>query len=440
MEIVKANNTLLVNRKDYTAKYKVERFLAYFVLFFTFIMFNAEYLSPVLSAVKYLNDLCIVALFVLCLNRIIPTFKKLNALPVLYAIAIFILVCVVTSIINGVKITLFVWGFRNTFRGLAFLISVVCVFDNIDISKIFKAFFYIQILNFVLVVIQVINGARGDAVKGLFGSLNVNALGLFSAILISYFFVAYVKRKEGYLKFALTTLISFVTVAVSENKMGFVFVLVCLILALVFRGDGKRKVYLTLTVLAFGALGMALLYIIEPYAFSQLASISNMFKYLATTYEEGYKIPRLGGITWIINNFFGGNAVKTLFGMGLGNCDTSQFSIFQSEFYSVYGSYNYRWFTHQWIFVECGILGLISYTAIFASGLVCMLTGAFKKSAKGYYLIPVGITMVTYLIFSIFITPCLKTDMAYLSFFGFAVGLVALKPKAVVKKEEGQEE
>ena len=56
---------------------------------------------------------------------------------------------------------------------------------------------------------------------------------------------------------------------------------------------------------------------------------------------------------------------KRLFGLGLGNCDSSGFAFFTTPFYRRYGYLHYNWFSVAFMFLETGIIGLGCYVAFF---------------------------------------------------------------------------
>ncbi len=433
MAEIAVKRTILVKRKDLLARYKTERFLIFFVFFFTLIMENFALLSSSLSVVKFINDIAVICLFVLSINKVVPTFKKLKCMPILYAMIAFSLVSILSAIVNLVPINMFVWGARNTFRGMIFFIAIVCFLDGIDINKIYKYLFYFAIVNFVLVLFQYfVLGYAGDKIGGIFGLYNSTVLGVFNTILYSYFFVSYVKGKESFIKTLFVLLSAMIITALAEEKFGFLFCAVALIITLCIKGDWKRKIYLSLSVIFSIAIGLVILKLVFPFAFQRLTSIKDILFYSKATYEEGYKIPRLGGILYINENFFKGDILKLFFGFGFGNCDTSNFSLFQSNFYKLYGDYNYRWFSHQWVFMEGGLTGIICFVAIFITALVCILRRIKKDNNS--VLFCVGLILALYVIITIWLGSILKHDNGYLLYFALSIGLIALKPKAYVKK------
>ena len=180
-------------------------------------------------------------------------------------------------------------------------------------------------------------------------------------------------------------------------------------------------------------LGIYALYLISPESVDILIDFNTFVEYASASYDEGYMIPRIGAFEKINELFFKGDVLKILFGYGFGNCETSTFSIFQSAFYNQYGHYNYRWFTHQWIILEGGLVGLVSYVAIFVTMAICFMRKT--KSLTGFAKIfnISGIIMAIYCVVTVFYNATLKVDMCYIPYFAVAIGFVSLKKDKLVK-------
>ena len=132
--------------------------------------------------------------------------------------------------------------------------------------------------------------------------------------------------------------------------------------------------------------------------------------------------------------FFKDNFDK-IFGLGFGNCENSSFDIFNSNFYNLYGNYNYRWFTHQWTFLECGYLGIISFILLFICIGVTIILKLKDTDSKNKTYLVTGLCMVVCCVVTIWYNATLKVDMSYLAYFSIAVGVVPLINKKLKIKE-----
>ncbi len=435
---LQAKQAVLLERKSVIDKIKIERFLVYFVFFFTLTM-ESLIVSSALSVIRFINDVAVVALLLMSANRFFETFKRLKCLPILYGVLAFLICSILSAIINLTSVNMFVWGVRNTFRGIIFFLSSVCFLDGVDLNKIFKILFYVQLVNLASALIQyLLLGRVGDGMGGLFGPSNNVALGAFNALIYTYFFIAYVRGKESFLKMVIMLFSAMIMTAMAEEKFGFIFCGVSFLITMFVKGDGKRKFYLALSVISAIMVGTLVLRLIFPDSIRVLSTLEGWFAYSQNTYQEGYMIPRVGGVFYIAEHFFKGEPLKILFGFGLGNCDNSQVAIFQSEFYSLYGHYNYRWFAHQWIFLEGGVIGLLTFLSIFVVGAVCLLKQIKSLSKNSSIFCLVSIIMLFYTCITVWVGPVIKNDFSYILYFAFAVGVVSLKPFSLVKKNGGE--
>ena len=139
----------------------------------------------------------------------------------------------------------------------------------------------------------------------------------------------------------------------------------------------------------------------------------------------GYNISRLNAFSEINTIFFHDSFLKNLFGYGFGNCEYSTINIFCSDFYKLYGFYNYRWFANQWIFLETGYAGVISFCSFFVISFIISFKNSKNIVVKNKSLIETGIIMTIICLISFFYNSLLKADYGYIAYFSLAIiGLV----------------
>ena len=230
-------------------------------------------------------------------------------------------------------------------------------------------------------------------------------------------------------KLAVALITSLVIAAVAEEKITFVLFIVIALVSLLFtRASGKLLVALSISLVALAA-GLNVLRTLYPSMFEILTSFDAMNQYLTVTYDTGYVLPRIGSFSVIKNMFFGDSLLRILFGVGFGNGETSSFAFLVGPYYALYGFLNYRWFSHQWIFLECGYLGFYCYLAFF---IVVLLTLLARRRAAGKDELPYltcSAALVVCVVISIWYNATLKVDMCYLSFFSIAIGFVAMRAR-----------
>ena len=73
-----------------------------------------------------------------------------------------------------------------------------------------------------------------------------------------------------------------------------------------------------------------------------------------------------------------------LFGFGLGSCDYSNFFVFTECFFTKKYEYlHYRWFSHSWVYLEQGSVGLILLISFFVS-IAVYIIGKRKQNRNIY--------------------------------------------------------
>lgn len=398
-----------------------------FVLFFTVVMeaLIAEFGFP--PTIRYINDFLILILLLTILVKPAHLGARVGE-PVICVTLLLLLTFSVSSIINGVKPLLYLWAFRNTFRGFIFFFACVRYLKKDDLPGIMDALLALQIVSFFLALYQhFVLGLNMDHTGGLFGHGNGAGVNPFNALLFSYYLNAYLSGNQSLRKFAAVLVTSLVIAAVAEEKITFVlFIVIALVSLLLSRASGKLLVALLISLVAL-AVGLNVLRALYPSMFEILTSFDAMNQYLTGTHDTGYVLPRIGSFPVIKNMFFGDSLLKNLFGVGFGNGETSSFTFFVGPYYALYGFLNYRWFSHQWIFLECGYLGFYCYLAFFFVVLLTLLARrrAAEKDELPY--LTCSIALVVCVIITIWYNATLKVDMCYISFFSIAFGFVAMR-------------
>jgi hypothetical protein len=145
-------------------------------------------------------------------------------------------------------------------------------------------------------------------------------------------------------------------------------------------------------------------------------------------YSNAFNLNRLTALQTIQNIFFDG-PFQNLFGIGMGNAEISQFPLFTSSIYSLYGRYlNYSWFSHAFLFIEGGWFGLASYSLFFITIFLSCFFSTIKNNYKSIYH-GISATMALLCLLQIIYNSSLRTEAGYLVFFVLAVPF-ALKRKA----------
>ena len=160
-------------------------------------------------------------------------------------------------------------------------------------------------------------------------------------------------------------MVSLAIAAMAEIKFFFVEFILVVCLAVLITKFTWRKFWIMLGGLSAVALCAALLGVIFPQSDGFL---SLDFFYKIATDNKGYTssgdLNRLTAIPRI-NELWLTNWSQRIFGLGLGNCDTSSFAIVNTPFFEQWGHMHYTWMSYAIMYLECGWVGLIFYFGFF---------------------------------------------------------------------------
>ncbi|MHC1724378.1 MAG: hypothetical protein AB9836_14360 [Aminipila sp.] len=291
-------------------------------------------------------------------------------------ILLFFIVVLIGVLINvNIRtIPLFLWGARNTFRYYLFFFSCLVYLRKHDVDNIVAIMYRIMFINIPVCFYQFkILGLKGDYVGGLFGmTQGVNGrMNVFICILTAYYLVRFLRKESSYVNILSVILFSFCITVLSEIKIYYFEFFVIAILTIIYLKFSFRKV--VICIIAGMTIMLSANALNYMYDYTKLNTGSNNFFDLNTivfytTKDTGYvgtgDLNRFNALAKIGQMFFDDNISK-LFGMGLGNADTSNVSIFNSTFYEQYNYLHYQWFSNAFVFIETGYLGLSLYISFF---------------------------------------------------------------------------
>lgn len=405
-----------------------------FILYFTIIMETliAEFKFP--SFIRYINDGALILTLFFMKGKIIKSFKNKKITLILICILSYFVISLISSLINYVSPMLVIWGLRNCFRGILYFIAVIIFLNEKDLPYIFDKLLILQLINLLLALYQfIVLHHDMDSIGGIFGYGNGAGVNIFNALLIAYFLNGFLFKKIKLYKLIFVLLSSFIIAAIAEEKITYVFFVVIFGISIIFSKFSIKKVIAIVVAIMGLMFGLYLIQLYYPDMYNILVDPDMFIEYSQTTYEEGYMIPRIGAFS-VISNYFFDSTKEKLFGLGMGNCDTSNFSIFQSSFYNEYGHLNYRWFTHQWIFLEEGYIGFIAFLMIFISCIYCLFS--LKNKDKDNFYIITSLCVTICCIILIWYNGTLKHDASYIAYFSVAIGFISINSSKLMNEME----
>lgn len=379
------------------------------------------------SFIYYLCDV----INILLLYWVIKRFDQLISRPVTkwfagLSVLLFVYGCL-NQIVNVVPIQLVFWGDRNFYRYYILFLAVLLYLTVNDIPKIMNVFYWLQIVNFVYGLYKfLVLGLQEDAFGGgIFP--NGGGMNLFCLLLSLYYANAYMNKTDSFFRMFAMIFSSFILAVLAEEKMLLIGELLILSLSLIINNRLTiRKIVILVVGLVAVILGMQVMKRIIPTTYELMLNITELTDYATVSFDTGYRIPRIGAFRVIDSLFLHTNLQKWI-GLGLGNCDTSNFSFLQSDFYRQYGDYNYRWFTHQWTYLEMGRIGFFLYVLFFI--IIIIISFLYLKKATGVHKVFIQTSLIYSIITILFIwhSSATRLDTAYYIYFGLAMGLVSIK-------------
>ena len=321
---------------------------------------------------------------------------KININSIFIWMWIFIIISIVSSIGNMVPFVLFLWGIRNNFRYFIFFFSCSKLLKKKDIDillKLVKMAFWVSIPLCTYQALFVSYGQGtivGDMVGGIFygfagvnSPLNVLLIVHVSAILIKYF-----SNKMSIKNLIIVILAAMYISALAELKVFIIELVIIVVIVMFWRGLSIKTIMISI----LSTVGLSLFISMLVYFngsgksnYEELLSLSGLINYATKTqgYDGVGDLNRMTAIPVLYNDFLSKDIFRSLFGIGLGNADYSLgFSFLQSQFYKNYNYIHYHYFTAPWIFLETGILGLISFCMILLSSY--FISKKLKKDEREY--------------------------------------------------------
>ncbi len=408
-----------------------EKSLVYIqIIFVLFMLFLRDVLSfP--SVITYFTDVVLVLLAVQSFynNPKLRIYK--DALPQFVIVGFIVFFMFFGAVMNWVEPLLFIWGLRNNLRFFIFFFICVNLLELSDVDNFLNIFQKFYWANLVVCVIQYYGfGLKADYLGGFFGTTRGcnGYLNVFLCIVCAISFANFLVAKMKMWLFSLY-LASVLYISILAELKVFYFELVLMIVAaVVLTKPSVKTISITLVCVVGLLVGLGVLAVYDPETLGVLLDLDALELYLSGTgYTSSGDLNRFTAIGQISKQFFGSSIFYTLFGFGLGGCEYSQFSFLQSEFSQQYGELKYRWFTHAWVYLEQGAIGLILLFVFFVSLLiyVCKKVGSVNK----YYMI-IAITFLPTCMLGLLYNIAIQIECCYIIALVCAIPFIANKSTA----------
>lgn len=405
----------------YIKKRTYPEFLVFFVLLFPFFESFLTELLPLPRATRYIVDVAIVVLFLAVFLRGNFVLKS-NLMPFFFLVGLFFCYVLISYVFNFQSPFYFFWGLRNNFRFYIVFFAFAVIIAEDDAKFILKFLDYLFWINAVISLFQFfVLHVRQDYLGGLFGvsgGSNGHTLVFFS-IIVGKSLLATFDNEEKPLYCILKCGTSLLIAAMAEMKFYFFcFIMILFITSFITRFTLRKFVIIISALVSIAVFSLLLSSI-----FADGANFLNWERFIELATKEHYSsegdLNRLFAIPTLMKNHVT-EPLQQLFGLGLGNCGSSNISLFNTPFYQQYSYLHYTWFASAMMFLETGFVGLILYILFF---ILCLISSIkdLRQGEGNRLFCQMAIVMSILSVVLMFYNASLQIDAAYMVYFVLAL-------------------
>lgn len=368
----------------------------------------------------------------LFVRKELTLYKKI--VPFLIFVGVFIAYTAIVYIFRFQSPFYYLWGFRNNFRFYFAFIAFCMLFVEDDAQICLKYMDILFWINAVVTFFQFfVMGYKQDYLGGIFGverGCNGYSI-LFFSIVISKSVLSFMNKKENLFLCIAKCTVALIISAMAELKFFFVLFMIILLISTVATSFTWQKfllVFVSALIISFAGSMLT-----EIFGESSNISFERLLELTFTqSYSSNEDLSRFTAIPTISNSIMTKNTQR-LFGLGLGNCDTSSVEICNTPFFNAYSHLHYNWFSSAFLFLETGIVGLSMYFFFYLMCFVCAFNLRNKDGVNKLYCQMAMIISVV-CILTTFYNCALRIEMGYMAFFVLALPLISVKPDIQYKR------
>lgn len=347
-----------------------------------------------------------------------------SLIPLALVAGFFFLETLIVYLFRYQSIFYYFWGVRNCFRFYIVFFAVASCFREKDGAMCLKLFDSLFWVNAFVCLVQFLLGFRQDYLGGIFGvSKGCNGyMIVYLSIVISKTVLSYMNGTVGFASCFFKCAAALIISAVSELRFFFFLFIFILGMAMLLTRFSFRKVFL----LGVGAILVAVtsIYLGTLYSgFKGFLSIDTLIDALTrSNYASENDMGRFSAIAQISDRFLT-DVPSRLFGMGIGNCDTSSIAVFNTPFYETYRDTHYSIFTNAFLFMENGYVGLAFYVLFFV---ICLFFAVkrFRENGANQLFCQMAIIIALICFSLLFYNASLRIEAGYMIYFVLALPFV----------------
>lgn len=414
--------------KLYIEKHTFTEWLTIYIFAIPFMLsFVIDFLS-VPSFFKYTLDLCwVTVLAIMTFRKTWRIEKRLT--PFIIQMVVWLLYTLIVYLFNFQSVFYFLWGFRNLFRFYVGFLAFAMFFREDMAKSALKAMDWMFWVNVAVSLYQFfVMGLKQDYLGGIFGvERGCNGYStVFFILVVSKSVLSYMEGKEKAWLCLIKSAAVLLVAAIAELKFFFVIFVVILTMAAMLTKFSWRKYGLILITLVILMVANTVLTII--FGQGQTLSVGRIIDLIfSANYASTEDLSRFSAIPTISRTFLT-TIPEKLFGMGLGNADTSAFAICNTPFFEAYGDLHYSWFNSAFLFLETGYIGLLLYLAFFV---IAFFTAVkiYKNGSGDKLFCQMAIIYSVMCVLLTFYNSTLRRECALIAYFVLALPIISEKAK-----------
>ncbi|MBE6622771.1 MAG: hypothetical protein E7621_01055 [Ruminococcaceae bacterium] len=375
------------------------------------------------SLTKYTIDLmwCLLLTFLFVSKKI--RIKK-NITPLVVLVVFWLLYVAFVYLFNYQSIFYFLWGIRNNLR---FYIAFMAFASFLEEEDVDLAFNFLDLLFWINIPVSLyqffVLGCQQDYLGGIFGiERGCNAYtSVFFALIITKSLLRYFEGQEKPGICLLKCGLSLILAAMAELKFYFVlFVIMVLISMIMTKFSWKKFVVLISFALLISFAGSILTFLFgsnEELTFQRIIELTT-----SENYATGEDLGRFTAIPTIAKSILT-HWTDRMFGMGLGNCDTSAFAICNTPFFQKYEYLHYSWFSSAFLFLETGYLGLMLNLSFYFTAMFLSIRRLNKGNGNKLYC-QIAIVFSVLCLILTFYNSALRKEVGYIAYFALSLPFI----------------
>lgn len=323
------------------------------------------------DSIRYCTYLLLFPIGLLTLRRLNKAFL-LEQHFWLTAAAVWWCLSLISAGLGGFSLPRVMWATINWTKGFVYLVACLVFLEKEDYARIFSLLKIVYVINFIVVCVMFFAfGYKQDFLGGIFGvEYGCNGVtNVFLGIILTLALIDAYEEKNFRWETAAYLVSGMAIAGLAEIKLFFLeFIAIVVIVPGCFwlKKELDLRVLRRAAICAIAAMAVGLfgVYLSSPGSFRVMIGAKSYAAYELTS-RSSYKISRLRAVPEINEMFFGSDWLRRLFGFGFGNCEGSTIGALCSDFFMAQHDLHYYWFCHQFLYLETGLAGLISYAMIF---------------------------------------------------------------------------